>query len=240
MSRFARPAAAALVATALLAAEPVEARPDALPPAARLEPRAAAVAEEVEPAVLTPNLFRGPRAFEWSFTVLGGGYRGPLPQGDAGALELGLGIGWPSFAAGLRLSMIALGRDAGFGTAVQLGPRFRLGERGRLELMAELGADTYSSDQDVDLIVVSAKTTGSSVTLPAAGLRAGVTLLRAEGRSSITLGAMFRWVKTETVTYQTGACVMMVVCGNGTRTSTYGGAMVGAYLTFSNQRSFGI
>jgi hypothetical protein len=228
MTRFTH-LAAALAAASLLVAEPAEAQLADQPVVAHQE----AGAEGAEQAVFAPNLFRGPRAHEWSVTVLGGGYRGPLPQGDAGALELGLGFGWPSFATGLRLSLVTMGRDSGYGAAVQLGPRFRLGDRVRLELMAELGLDTYSSDYEVDAIVVSGKTEGSSVTLPAAGLRAGVTLLRTEGRSSITLGAMVRWVKTETVTYQSTACVMMLLCGTSTRSATYGGSMVGVYLTYA-------
>jgi hypothetical protein len=115
MTRFVLFAVAVLVAAPASASEPAEA---------------------LEQTALAPDLFRGPKALEWTATVLGGGYRGPLPENGAGALEVGLGIGWPSFTMGLRLSLDSMSKSLGLGVGGQVGPRFRLSDRARVELLA--------------------------------------------------------------------------------------------------------
>jgi hypothetical protein len=218
MIRFAHLAAAALLAAPAFASEPAEA---------------------VEQTALAPDLFRAPRALEVTATVLGGSYRGPLSENGAGALEVGLGIGWPNFTMGLRFSLDSMSKSLGLGVGGQVGPRFRLGDRARIELLADLGVVSYSDDYEADLIVVSGSSSGSSRTMPSAGLRSGVMLLSRDGRYAVTLGAMFRWTRSATVTYQTSTCLMMVLCGSGSGTAAYGGTMAGAYLTFTRLRPLG-
>jgi hypothetical protein len=78
----------------------------------------------------------------------------------------------------------AWARGWAYGLGVQLGPRFRLGDAVRLELLADVGVESYSVDYDADLLLVSGKTSGSSL-------------------------------------------------------ASYGGTMVGAYLTFTSLRPLG-
>ncbi len=180
MTRFARLACATLAAT--FAAEPAEALTLDQPAPAQ----GWAAAEEVVAPARDRASARGPRptTFEWTATLMGGGYRGPVPRGDAVALELGVGLGWANFALGLRGSMGVMGRESDF------------------------------------------------------GLRSGVTFLQSNGRYGITLGVMARRVESVTVSYQTTDCVAIYYCGTGSKTATYGGAMVGAYLTFTSQRPY--
>jgi hypothetical protein len=219
MTRFARLAAA--VTAALVLAQPVGAQEVA--------------AEQV--GELTPNLFKGIQTFEWTATLLGGSFRSSLPTDGAEALELSLGLGWRYFAMGLRGSMDFMGQASGYGLGALLGPRIPLGQGARLELLADLGMTTFSSDYEADAILVSGKTEGSSKTLPSVGLRSGLTLLRADGRYAITFGGLVRRTNSATVNYQSTTCLLMgATCGTTSRTATYGGTMVGAYLTFSSLR----
>lgn len=192
-----------------------------------------------EPAVQAPNQGKGPMSRELTVTLLGGPYRGPVPNGNAAALELGLGIGWTSFVVGARFSLGTLGQSFGYGFAAQLGPRFQVSDQVSLELLADAGLQHYSSDQETDLIIISTKSEGSSVSLPAVGLRAGLMLLRNSGKVAVTFGLLARWTRSETVGYQSGICLAYVVCGTGAREATYGGSMYGAYLTVTGLRLVG-
>jgi len=236
MTRLARFAAAVLAAALALAAAPAQAGSYSPPVAAQEEARV----EETEPRVLAPNLFKGIKTFEWTATLAGGSFRSSLPKDGAESLEATLGLGWQNFAVGLRGSMDAMGKASGYGLGVLLGPRLPLGDRVRLELLADLGLTSFSSDYEVDALVISAKTEGSSKTLPSAGLRSGITLLREDGRYAITLGGLVRWTRSATVDYQSSTCYLMgSYCVPESRTATYGGTMVGAYLTFSSLRPLG-
>jgi hypothetical protein len=231
----ARLAPVALAAGLALVALPAEAASFSPPVAAHEQ----ASVEEAEPRVLAPDLFRGPRALEWTATVLGGSYRGPLPYNGAGTLHLGVGVGYPNFVMGLRVSLDGMGEGMGYGIGLQLGPRFRLDDAVRLELVADGGVESYSVDYDADIILASGKATGSSRTLPSAGLRTGLMVLRSDGGFAVTFGAMFRWVRPATVVYQSTACVVVALCASDSRTTSYGGNMVGAYLTFTSLRPLG-
>jgi hypothetical protein len=235
MTRPARIAAVALGAALALAALPAEAGSFSPPVAAHEQ----ATEEGTEPKVLAPDLFRGTRALEWTATVLGGSYQGRLPYNGAGTLHLGLGIGYPNFVMGLRVSLDGMGEGMGYGIGLQLGPRFRLGDTVRLELVADGGVESYSVDYDADLLLVSGKATGSSRTLPSAGLRTGLMMLRSDGGFAVTIGAMARWTRPATVVYQSTTCLVMALCGSDSKTTSYGGTMVGAYLTFTRLRPLG-
>jgi len=236
MTRPARFAAAAFSAALALSAEPAEAGCYSPPVAAQED----AKVEEAEPRVLTPNLFKGIKTFEWTATLAGGSFRSSLPKDGAESLEATLGMGWQNFAIGLRGSLDGMGKASGYGLGVLLGPRLPLGDRVRLELLADLGVTSFSSDYEVDALVISGKTEGSSMTLPSAGFRSGITLLREDGRYAITLGGLVRWTRSATVDYQSSTCFLMsYVCVPESRTATYGGTMVGAYLTFSSLRPWG-
>ena len=87
------------------------------------------------------------------------------------------------------------------------------------------------SDSETDLIIISTKTEGSSKSLPAVGLRAGLMLLSKGGGAAVTFGLLARWTQSATVDYQSGACVALVLCATGAEKATYGGSMFGVYLT---------
>ncbi len=80
---------------------------------------------------------------------------------------------------------------------------------------------------------------GSSVSLPAVGLRSGLMLLTNSGGAAVTFGLLARWTRSESVSDYSGACVALVVCGTSARKATYGGSMYGAYLTVTGLRLLG-
>ncbi len=222
MTRFALVAVAALTIARSASAQQVEARE-----------RATEVIKDED--VLAPNLFKGIQAVEWTATLAGGSFQSSLPKDGAESLEMTLGIGWRNFTMGLRGSMDFMGKASGYGLGVTLGPRLHLGRGFRLELLADLGLTTFSDDYEADALLVSKKTEGSSKTLPTVGLRSGITLVSDSGRHAITLGGLVRRTNSATVEYQTTTCLVMgAICGTETLTATYGGTMVGAYLTYTH------
>jgi hypothetical protein len=133
-------------------------------------------------------------------------------------------------AVGGLISIGGADAPVGLGLHLAAGPRFRVSERVRIDLLGDVGLVFLSSDE-------SSGSFGSSEpadrqTLPAAGVRAGVTFTGRESGRYVTVGAGIRHVSRRTVSFTVQDCPLFGACRNRTETETYGGTVAGGFLTF--------
>jgi hypothetical protein len=152
--------------------------------------------------------------------------------GAGGALELTLVAAWPHLALGVYGGLA--GGFHGVGTSIGItgGPRFRLGEETRLDLLADAGVVMYGGSSGISSGPYGSNT---SATLAAVGLRIGITFEWPRSGWALTLGAAARAIPETSESYTVQDCSVVPIgpCPTHTETDTWGGSFAGLYVALA-------
>jgi hypothetical protein len=99
----------------------------------------------------------------------------------------------------------------------------------RIDVLGDVGLVFFQSDEKEGSF--GGGEPADRQTLPAAGIRAGVTFTGRESGLYVTLGAGIRHVARKTVTFTVQDCPLLGPCTDRTEHETYGGAVAGGFLT---------
>jgi hypothetical protein len=126
------------------------------------------------------------------------------------------------------------GSNAHVGLGVHLagGPRFRVSDGVRFDLLADLGLVFFGREGKTSGLSSTVDSSGSDAVLPAVGARAGFTFTSARTGWYLSLGAGIRHVRQSTVTYTEQRCAILGPCVDVPLSVDYGGTVAGGYLTF--------